>query len=93
MQDHELILDLNWRELGGLCVFEPSMAVLRGGAEAVDASADKVVLSAVLRRHAWRKNGWLRIEVRATPQPASLPHASRGPPGPLWAQTRKALAG
>ena len=55
------ILDLNWREVAGFAVFEPSIIVHRDKAELGD-DRDALKLGAVLRRHPWKQSGWLRIE-------------------------------
>lgn len=65
MADHELVIDGNFPDLQGFAQFEPSIKVLRGGA-ALDDDRDTIVVSCILRRHVWRKNGYLRLEVRAS---------------------------
>ena len=62
MADHELCVDTNWKSLEGFSTFEPSIKVLRGGS-AQDSDPDSVVVSTILRKHAWRTTGWLRLEV------------------------------
>ena len=61
LPDDACILDLNYGKVHGLAYFEPSIRVLTADAELGD-DRDTIKLGAVLRRHPWRKQGWLRLE-------------------------------
>ena len=53
MGANECILDLNWRDLGGLACLEPSIKVLRSAAD----SAGKLSLTSTRRRRCWAVMG------------------------------------
>ena len=61
LPDDACILDLNYGKVHGLAQFEPSIRVLTADAALGD-DRDAIKLGAVLRRHPWRKQGWLRLE-------------------------------
>ena len=77
LKAHELVADANWRQLVGFSHFEPSIRVQRGGAP-IDSNLDTVVLSAILRKHAWKSTGWLRLEVRRRARAAHARAPSAG---------------
>jgi hypothetical protein len=54
--DNELIVDANWRDMGGFAQFEPSIKVLR--VAGADADGDAVgPLAAIFRKNPYRKKG------------------------------------
>jgi hypothetical protein len=61
LDDDACVLDLNWDQVRGLANFEPSVRVVRNGVELPEDS-DAIKLGAVLRRHEWKRHGWLRLE-------------------------------
>jgi hypothetical protein len=62
MGDDDLTIDLNWKDLGGLGSFDPSIKILRAGSARGDDDPDVLVVASVLRKHPWRTTGWLRLE-------------------------------
>ena len=55
------IIDLNWDFTAGQGAWEPSVEVIRNG-QALGHDLDQLKVGAILRRVAWRKQGWLRLQ-------------------------------
>lgn len=56
---HPLAVD--YTEVAGFALFEPSIRVVRQGSDLTD-DRDAIKVGTILRRHPWRKTVWLRIE-------------------------------
>ena len=61
MDDDECILVVDYPEVAGFALFEPSIRVVRQGHDLPD-DPDAIKVGTILRRHPWRTTGWLRIE-------------------------------
>jgi hypothetical protein len=63
LDDDALIVCAPWDQVSGFAQLEPSISVVQNGDPLDVGDRDQVKVGGIIRRHPWRKNGWLRLEL------------------------------